>query len=192
VGDDADLVARLRAGDEEAFAAVVREHQARLLRVAQSLVDSRAVAEEVVQDTWLAVVCGVARFEERSSLKTWLFRILVNRARTTGGREHRSTPFGDDADEVFDRSGAWSVPPTPWADQADDRIVAERLAKRVHAAIPELPPTLREVVVLRDVEGLSAADVAAALGITDGHQRVLLHRGRARLRRALAPEAEAL
>jgi RNA polymerase sigma-70 factor (ECF subfamily) len=136
-------------------------------------------------------VCGVARFEERSSLKTWLFRILVNRARTTGGREHRSAPVGGDDEAVFDRAGAWAEPPAPWSDLAEDRVVAERLAKRVHAVLPDLPPSLREVVVLRDVEGLPASDVSAALGITDGHQRVLLHRGRSKLRQALAAEAEA-
>jgi RNA polymerase sigma-70 factor, ECF subfamily len=185
---DAELVARLQAGDEEAFATLVREYQPRLLRVARSLVDSTAVAEEVVQDTWLAVVCGVGRFEERSSLKTWLFRILVNRARTTGSREHRSAPVGDDVEELFDSVGAWAVPPTPWAELVDDRLEAHGLARKVHAALPELPTGLREVVVLRDVEGLSSADVATALGISDGNQRVMLHRARTRLRRRLAAD----
>jgi RNA polymerase sigma-70 factor (ECF subfamily) len=191
VGDDGELVARLQAGDEDAFATLVRQYQPRLLRVARGLVDSAAVAEEVVQDTWLAVVCGVGRFEERSSLRTWLFRILVNRARSTGSREHRSAPVGDDVEEVFDRVGAWAVPPTPWPELADDRIVAVGLARKVHAALPELPAGLREVVVLRDVEGLSSAEVATALGITDGHQRVMLHRARTRLRRRLAADVEA-
>jgi RNA polymerase sigma-70 factor, ECF subfamily len=191
VGDDGELVARLQAGDEDAFATLVRLYQPRLLRVARGLVESAAVAEEVVQDTWLAVVCGVGRFEERSSLKTWLFRILVNRARSTGSREHRSAPVGDDVEEVFDRVGTWAVPPTPWPELADDRMVAAGLARKVHAALPELPRGLREVVVLRDVEGLTSAEVATALGISDGHQRVMLHRARTRLRRRLAADVEA-
>src|SRR5205085_9103574 len=137
VTDEAGLVERLRAGDEAAFAALVRMHQASLLRVAQTVVGSRAVAEEVVQDTWLAVVRGVDRFEGRSSFKTWLFHILVNRARTSAGREHRTTSVRDDTfDDRFDGKGAWATPPVPWADQVDDRIVADRLAARVRAILP--------------------------------------------------------
>lgn len=192
---DADLLARLRAGDESAFAALVERYQSRLLRLAQSLVSSRAVAEEAVQDTWLGVVRGIDRFEGHSTLKTWLFRILVNRARTAGAKEHRTPtePLGDDGEPAvpadrFDGGGAWATPPEVWSDAADDRLVAAQLAKRVRECLDVLPPAQREVVLLRDVEGLPPADVCTVLGVTDGHQRVLLHRGRAKVRRLLEAE----
>jgi RNA polymerase sigma-70 factor (ECF subfamily) len=192
VGGEGELVARLQQGDEDAFRALVGMYQARLLRLAQTVVLSRAVAEEVVQDTWLAVVRGVDRFEGRSSFKTWLFRILLNRARSTAGREPFETSLSDlDVEDTFDRTGAWSPPPVPWADQVDERIVADRLARRVHELLPTLPDAQRQVLVLRDIEGITAAEVAAMLGVTDGHQRVLLHRGRARLREQLAMEMSA-
>jgi RNA polymerase sigma-70 factor (ECF subfamily) len=189
VGEEADLVARLQAGEEAAFVALVRMYQRSLLRLAESVVSSRSVAEEVVQDTWLAVVRGVDRFEGRSSFKTWLFHILMNRARSTSGREHRvgSLPDGD-LDDRFDATGAWAQPPVPWADLVDDRLVADHLAKRVRAILPMLPETQREVVVLRDIEGLPPADVCAVLGVTDGNMRVLLHRARAHIREQLALE----
>jgi RNA polymerase sigma-70 factor (ECF subfamily) len=187
VDPDVELVDRLRAGDEAAFVALVRMYQARMLRLAESVVGSRAVAEEVVQDTWLAVVRGVERFEGRSTLKTWLFHILLNRARTTSGREHRSDVV-DVSEERFDANGAWADPPEPWADQADDRVVAERLARRVGELVATLPAAQRQVVLLRDVEGLPAQEVAALVGVSGGNQRVLLHRGRAHLRRMLATE----
>jgi RNA polymerase sigma-70 factor (ECF subfamily) len=184
------LVDRLRGGDEQAFVELVRQYQPSLLRFAQSLVGSRAVAEEVVQDTWLAVVRGVERFEGRSSFKTWLFRILVNRARSAEGREQRAgrPDVLDDVAGRFDADGAWATPPVPWADRAEDRIVAQHLAERVRSLLPELPETQRQVVVLRDVEGLGAAEAAALLGISDGNQRVLLHRARARVRGLLEAE----
>jgi RNA polymerase sigma-70 factor (ECF subfamily) len=189
--DEEELVRRLRAGDEAAFVALVHEYQGRLLRAAEAVVTSRSVAEEVVQDTWLAVVKGVDRFEARSSFKTWLFHILLNRARTTAGREHRTTTIPDDGpDDRFDVTGAWASPPVPWSDQVDDRLVADRLAARVHELLPSLPPAQRQVVILRDVEGMCAADVAAMLGITDGNQRILLHRARSRIRQHLESEME--
>jgi RNA polymerase sigma-70 factor, ECF subfamily len=189
VSDEAVLVARLRAGDEDAFAALVREYHRPLLRVASSVVGSPSVAAEVVQDTWLAVVRGVEAFEGRSTLKTWLFHILLNRARTAAVRERRSDVV--DADVLagrFDDGGAWSVPPEPWSDRVDERVVAELLAPRVHALIDGLPANQRQVVLLRDVEGLSAPEVSTLLGISDGNQRVLLHRGRARVRAGLEAE----
>lgn len=183
VSDEGDLVVRLREGDEAAFASLVAMYQARLLRLAGTIVGSRSVAEEVVQDTWLAVVRGVERFEGRSSLKTWLFHILLNRARTTAGREHRSTPLPKgDLDDRFDANGAWATPPVPWSDQVDDRLVATRLVDRVREILPTLPEAQRQVVVLRDVEGLSGAEVSELLGLSDGNQRVLLHRARSRIR----------
>ena len=189
--DDADLVNRLRAGDEAAFVALIERYQQRMMRLAEITVGSRAVAEEVTQDTWLAVFRGVERFEGRSTLKTWLFHILLNRARSTVGRELRAGRPEQQIDDRFDRSGAWVDPPEPWADRADDRLVAEHLAARVQELLPQLPERQREVVVLRDLEGLSADDVAALVGITDGNQRVLLHRGRAQLRQLLSAEMRA-
>jgi RNA polymerase sigma-70 factor (ECF subfamily) len=185
---DSELVTRLQAGDESAFVELVTLYQGRLVRLAQTVVGSRAVAEEVTQDTWLAVLRGVERFEGRSSFQTWLFRILLNRARSAIGREQRAGRPDDTVEERFDASGAWASPPVPWADQVDDRMVAEELAARVHDLLPELPEHQRQVVVLRDVDGVSAEDVASLLGISDGNQRVLLHRGRARLRALLTTE----
>ena len=188
VRDEVALVAGLRAGDEEAFVALVREFQPAMLRLAEATVKSRAVAQEVTQDTWLAVMRGVDRFEGRSSLKTWLFRILLNRARSAVGKEERAGRPELIDDERFDATGAWADPPEPWADRADDRLVAARLADRVHVLLAELPESQRQVVVLRDVEGLPSAEVADLLGVSEGNQRVLLHRGRARLRHLLAEE----
>lgn len=185
---DSGLVDRLRSGDEAAFVELVSTYQPRLLRVAEATVGSRAVAQEVVQDTWLAVVRGVDRFEGRSSLKTWLFRVMLNRARSAGAREQRAGRPDEAVEERFDAQGAWSTPPEPWADRAEDRLVAENLSRRVHELLPQLADSQRQVVVLRDVEGLSSADVAELLGLTEGNQRVLLHRGRMRLRQLLAAE----
>jgi len=151
-------------------------------------VGNRAIAEEVCQETWLAVVRGVARFEGRSSFKTWLFRILLNRARAGARKEARAGRPEDDVAERFDASGAWASPPVPWSDRVDERLVAHDLARRVHDLLPELPEQQRQVVVLRDVEGLPAEEVASLLGISDANQRVLLHRGRARLRASLSAE----
>jgi RNA polymerase sigma-70 factor (ECF subfamily) len=185
---DSELVARLQAGDESAFVELVTRYQVRLVRFAETIVGSRAVAEEVTQDTWLAVMRGVERFEGRSSFQTWLFRILLNRARSAIGREIRAGRPDDTMEERFDASGAWASPPVPWADQVDDRLVAEHLAARVQDLLPRLPEHQRRVVVLRDVDGVSAEDVALLLGISDGNQRVLLHRGRAKLRSLLTDE----
>ena len=189
VDAEAELVDRLRAGDEAAFVTLISSYQPRLLRLAEATVGSRAVAEEVTQDTWLAVVRGVERFEGRSSLKTWLFHILLNRARSATSREQRAgRPDEDVVDERFDRSGAWAEPPEPWSDRVDDRIVAEHLAVRVQQLLPALPDGQRQVVVLRDLEGMSPSDVASLVGVSDGNQRVLLHRGRARLRELLTAD----
>lgn len=187
---DAELVDRLRSGDEAAFAALVRQYHPPMLRLAEATVGSRAVAEEAVQDTWLAVVRGVHRFEGRSSFKTWLFHILINRARSAGGHEHRSgadhTALEDP--DRFDEAGAWAEPPEPWAERAEERLVADQLARRVHDLMGQLPPSQRQVVLLRDVEELPASDVSSLVGVSNGHQRVLLHRGRARLRVLLEAE----
>jgi RNA polymerase sigma-70 factor, ECF subfamily len=191
--DDADLVRRLQAGDEAAFAVLVRRYHAPLLRLASSFVSSRAVAEEAVQETWLGVVRGIERFEGRSSIRTWLFRILVNQARTAGVREHRSIPLdiGDEAAVPagrFGRTGEWTTPPGPWTDEVDARLDAKALAGRLKHLVPELPAAQRQVFTLRDIEQMSAGDVCDVLDLTEGNQRVLLHRARSRLRGMLETE----
>jgi RNA polymerase sigma-70 factor (ECF subfamily) len=189
---DALLLGRLRGGDEEAFVTLVERYHSSMLRLAMSYVSSQAVAEEVVQDTWLAVLRGLGRFEERSSLRTWVFSILVNRARTTGVREARSVPVADAGPVVdasrFGPNGAWAVPPEPWAEEAENRVDAAKLSGLVRGGLDGLPGRQREVVVLRDVEGLSSAEVCEALAISEGNQRVLLHRGRSKLRQVLESE----
>jgi RNA polymerase sigma-70 factor (ECF subfamily) len=188
VGKEAELLGRLRAGEESAFAALVDGYHTRLVRFAQTFVASRQAAEDVAQDTWVAVITGVERFEERSSLQTWLFRICANRARTRGGADARTLPVGRPEATVspdrFDTRGSWSDPPEPWT-AIDDRLAAEALAPLALAAIAELPLPQRQVVTLRDVEGLSSKETCDVLSITEANQRVLLHRARARLRTAI-------
>ena len=191
--EDAPLLDALRAGDERAFAALVDKYGPSLLRLAQLYVSSRAVAEEVVQETWLAVLTGIERFEGRSSLKTWLFRILTNKAKTRGQREGRTLPFsslasdGDEdqtavAVERFARGGAWATPPRG---VPEERLLAGETRARVEQAISALPPNQRAVITLRDVEGLSAEEACNVLGLSETNQRVLLHRARAKVRAAL-------
>ncbi len=163
-----------------------------MLRLAAGYVPSQAVAEEVVQDTWLGFLRGLSGFEGRSSVRTWLFRILVNRAVSAGARERRSTAVADLEAAVdparFDLAGNWSVPPQHWVDLVDDQIAAKAMAGRVTLAIADLPARQREVVTLRDIEGLSSEEVCGVLEITEANQRVLLHRGRSRLRQLLESE----
>jgi RNA polymerase sigma-70 factor (ECF subfamily) len=192
VDPDQDLLDRVRAGEEQAFMDLVCRHQAALVRLARTYVSSNAVAEEVTQDTWLAVLRGLAHFEGRSTFRTWLLQILVNRARSTGVREHRSVAVGDAGPVVdasrFDASGAWMSPPQHWVEDSDERLAAESLAGPIRSALDELPPRQREVVLLRDVDGLSAEEVCDVLQISEANQRVLLHRGRSGLRGALEDE----
>ena len=187
--EDGELVAQLRAGEEQAFVALVARHHAAMLRLAGSYVSSRAVAEEVVQDTWVGVLHGIDGFAGRSSFRTWLFRILVNRATSTGVREHRSLAVGDAGPVVdrtrFDASGAWMSPPQHWVEDSDERMLAQGLTDQIQQALDALPARQREVVVLRDVDGLSGHEVCEALAISEANQRVLLHRGRSHLRQAL-------
>jgi RNA polymerase sigma-70 factor, ECF subfamily len=189
---DGELLVRLRSGDERAFVGLVECYQEQMLRLAASFVPSRAVAEEVVQDTWLALLRGLDTFEGRSSLKTWLFTILVNQARTTGTREHRSVPVADPEPAVdparFDVSGHWAEPPEHWTEAVEGRLVAGKLADRIRELMDELPARQREVVILRDVEEMSSEEVCSVLAISDGNQRVLLHRGRSRLRQLFEDE----
>ncbi|MBI5494866.1 MAG: sigma-70 family RNA polymerase sigma factor [Deltaproteobacteria bacterium] len=192
--DEAVLLERLRRGDEAAFSHLVERHHRPLLRLARSFVSSQAVAEEVVQDTWVAVITGLPTFEARSSLKTWIFRILANRARTRGVREGRSVPFsslsGDDEPAVdasrFSANGMWSRPPEAWDGNAPDTILMNGEAMRsLSRAMEELPPAQAAVVTLRDVAGMDSAEVCSVLEISETNQRVLLHRARSKLRRVL-------
>ena len=190
--DEVELVDRLRAGDEEAFVTLVRRHHTGLIRLASSYVPNRDVAEEVVQEAWLGVVRGIEKFEGRSSLKTWLYRIVVNRARSAGVREHRETPADltepNSPTERFGADGGWLEPPVPWTDQVDDRLTAAALNGRIHDCLDTLPDGQRQVVTLRDIDGLTPGETCAVLGISEANQRVLLHRGRARLRGLLDAE----
>jgi RNA polymerase sigma-70 factor (ECF subfamily) len=190
---EGELLGRLRAGDEEAFACLVDRHHAAMVRFARGYVRSPAVAEEVAQDAWLGLLRGLDRFEGRSSLRTWLFRIVANRAISAGRHERQHLPVDDSELEEdggrFSQDGWWATPPVHWADEAVDRMVAPEQAARVRQLVEELPPAQRRVVTLRDVEGLPSADVCRILGISEGNQRVLLHRARARIRRHLEQEA---
>jgi RNA polymerase sigma-70 factor (ECF subfamily) len=192
VDPDLDLLALVRAGDETAFVTLVNRYHGSMLRVARAYVPSDAIAEEAVQETWMGVVRGVEQFEGRSSFKTWLFRILINRARTAGGKEHRNLPLADVEPAVdpsrFTSGGAWAEPLESWETDADNRLVAATWSEALRAALGELPPRQREIVILRDVEGLPSEDVCSVLGVTEGNQRVLLHRGRSRLRSLLESE----
>jgi RNA polymerase sigma-70 factor (ECF subfamily) len=206
--DDTVLVPALRDGDEEAFAWLVDEYDAALRRLARHYVSTQAVADEVVQETWLAVLQGIDRFEQRSSLKTWIFRILMNKARTRGVREHRSVPASslglDDADnggfgpdwfrppEDPEAAGHWAALPARWEEQPQDRLLSRETLDRVQDSIAALPTNLRQVLVLRDIEGWSADEVCNVLSLSPSNQRVLLHRARARVRMDLAEFFEPL
>ena len=188
---DKELLDRLRNGDEEAFVMLVARYQQPMLRLARSMVSSYAVAEEAVQDTWMGVVRGVDRFEGRSTFKTWLFRILVNRTRSAGSSEpsearlevlHAVDPAR------FDAEGQWADPLDRWTAESDDRLDAAAWMPVLKAALDHLPSRQREVVLLCDVEGLSNEEACAVLGVSPGNQRVLLHRGRSRLREVLEAE----
>lgn len=195
--DDLALVRRLLAGDEAAFTQVVERYHGPLIRFALLFVANREVAEEVVQDTWVAVLNGLSSFQGRSALKSWIFSIVANRAKTRAVREKRTITFSElsspdvndehavDPDR-FTATGAWASPPGRW-----DRDTPERLLLRqealgvVEAALAELPPNQQAVVTLRDIDGLDAAEVCNVLEISETNQRVLLHRGRSKIRSAL-------
>lgn len=200
--DETELVLQLRRGDEAAFAGLVERYHAPMLRLARSFVPSAEVAEEVVQEAWLGVLQGIDRFEGRSSLKTWLFRILTNIARTRGERESRTVPFSSlaraeaDGDEPAldpDRfmaegqpgAGMWANPPKAWHDLPEERLLSNEVMGVVAAAIDRLPPAQRTVILLRDVQNLSAEEACNALEVSETNQRVLLHRARSKVRREL-------
>jgi RNA polymerase sigma-70 factor (ECF subfamily) len=195
--DESKLLVALRSGDEQAFAGLIDRYHASMLRVARSYVATREAAEDVVQETWLAVIKGLDSFEGRSSLKTWIFRILVNRARSRGQREARSQPFsaitsGRDEPAVdparfYDTGrwvGFWSAPPTLHSPE-EQQVIATEAGQQILAAIGQLPDSQRIVITLRDVEGLSDSEVCQLLDISEANQRVLLHRARTKARAAL-------
>ena len=195
------LVDRLRAGDSRAFRELVQTHHANLIRLAGTFVPSHAVAEEVVQETWIAVIRGIDRFEQRSTLKTWITRILVNIARTKGVKERRTVPMSSVGDENTDgpavdayrfagpggrsAKGSWTHPPALWSQLPEEVVGSGETISLVVETIAKLPEQQKSVVMLRDVEDWSSSEVCAALGITEANQRVLLHRGRSTVRRIL-------
>jgi RNA polymerase sigma-70 factor (ECF subfamily) len=192
VDADGELLARVRAGEEAAFVALAARHHTAMLRLARSFVANTHVAEEVVQDTWLVVLRGLEGFEGRSTFRGWLFAILVNRARSTGEREHRSMAVGAGEPAVngsrFDAAGAWASPPRHWVEESEERMFAQGLAPSIDAALSALPSLQRDVVVLRDIDGLSGQEACEVLEISEANQRVLLHRARSRLRQTLEAE----
>ena len=199
MADDVELVARLRAGDEDAFVTLVEQYHTTLLRVAETMVPTRAVAEEVVQDTWLGVVRGIDRFEGRSSFRTWVLQIVANIARTRAVREARSVPFSsfelDSVEPAIEPErfrgpddpfpGHWRSYPTDWRTIPEQQLLSAETVELVKRAIEELPETQRLVITLRDVTGCSADEVCETLGVSAANERVLLHRARARVRARL-------
>jgi RNA polymerase sigma-70 factor (ECF subfamily) len=205
---DDDLVSALKAGDEAALTVLVQRHHAALLRVARLYLRDSHAAEEVVQDTWLAVLTGIDRFEGRAAFKTWLFHILANKARTRWTRDKRSVPLSslasDDPDAPGEPAvdpdrfrppghrwaGHWAVPPANWARIPEERLLARETLEVMREAIAKLPPRQRQVILLRDVEGWPPEEVCEALDISDGNQRILLHRARSQVRAALEVHLE--
>jgi RNA polymerase sigma-70 factor, ECF subfamily len=205
---DDRLLEQLRAGDEQAFSQVVSEWSPMLLRLAMAHTPSRAAAEEVVQDTWVAVLGGIDRFEGRSSLRTWVISILLNKARTKGERERRVLPFSllrrreeegrDEPSVPPDRfqgrrgesPGAWARPPAEWA-SPEETLASDAARTAMLEAIAALPPRQRDVITMRDILGLSSEEVRNALEVTATNQRVLLHRARSKVRAVLEDHFEA-
>lgn len=201
--DETQLIRALRQGDEAAFETLIERYHNALVRLAQMYVPDRAAAEEVTQETWLGVLQGIDRFEGRSSLKTWIFRILTNTAKTRGQRESRSLPFSAFEDSSAEAEPAvdparfrpegerWArhwrpeAEPHPWDERPEAYVEVQEVQTRLQAAIAALPPQQREVITLRDVEGWPADEVCNVLEISETNQRVLLHRARAKVRRAL-------
>jgi RNA polymerase sigma-70 factor, ECF subfamily len=199
------LLSALRRGDEATFVELVERYGGPLRRLARTFVRDTAVADEVVQETWMAVLQGIDRFEARSSLKTWIYRILTNKAKTRAERERRSVPFsalaepGDDGPSVpperfldadHHRAGRWAAPPARWDTVPDASLATRETLACVRAAIDDLPPAQQQVITLRDVEGWSADEVCELLELSEGNQRVLLHRARSKVRAALESELD--
>lgn len=199
--DDRVLISRLRRGEEAAFDSLVAKHHSALIRIAMGFVADREAAEEVAQDTWMTVIQSLDLFEERSSLRSWIFGILIHKAKDRGVREKRHLTFSvlesidDEREEAVDparfhqsgeRAGHWAFPPQPWDDQTPEKLLASKQAvAAMRRAIDGLPPTLRTVLILRDMEGMESADVCAMLQITETNLYVRLHRARERVRQAV-------
>jgi RNA polymerase sigma-70 factor, ECF subfamily len=204
--DDVELVDRLRHRDEAAFAALIDRYHAQLVCLAAYYVPNRAVAEEVAQETWIGVLRGIDRFEGRSSLRTWLFRILTNRAKRRGEQESRSIPFaafspadGEEFEEVEPErflpaghqwAGHWAALPQDWRETPEERLLSDETRALVQRAIDTLPPNQRLVITMRDVEGWPSDEVCNVLSITETNQRVLLHRARSKVRAQLERHLE--
>jgi RNA polymerase sigma-70 factor, ECF subfamily len=200
IDDDRSLLMRLRAGDEAAFMELVDRYDSQLRRLARTFVRTDALADDVVQETWLGVIKGLQGFEERSSLKTWIFRILANRARTRAVREARQIPFsslapqdeeGPSVDPDNFQDGGWRQPPGRFDTEPETNLLTGELRGRLAAAIDTLPEQQRTVITLRDVAGLEGPEVADLLGISEGNQRVILHRARSSVRQQLTGYLEA-
>lgn len=199
--DELELVLALRAGDEAAFTTLVNRYQSAMFQVALAYVPSHAIAEEVVQEAWLGVLHGIGRFERRSQLKTWIMRIVINRAKRRGSEEARTIPFSVmqptrdeftpsvDPDRFRGPSdpwpGNWWSPPASWSQIPEDRLLSREMLDQMRRALDRLPERQREALTLRDVIGYSAAEVCNVLAISETNQRVLLHRARSRVRAAL-------
>jgi RNA polymerase sigma-70 factor (ECF subfamily) len=192
---DDRLVDRVQQGDRDAVRELVVRYHAAMLAVARLYARNRATAEEIVQDSWVAVLDGIGSFERRASLKTWLLAIVANKARSRAARDGRIVLFDDLAPDPdgpgldpdrFDAAGHWSDPPLPWDEMSPERLAGDReLVRRIGAAIEGLPPAQRAIVLLRDVEGIDARAACNILGVSESNQRVLLHRARTRLRAVL-------
>ena len=197
--NEAELIARLRAGDERAFESLVEQHYSTMLAVARTYVKTRAIAEEVVQDAWIGVLNGIDRFEGRSALRTWIIRIVINTATTRGVREARAVPFsslapeGEEAAVDADRfrgaedafPGHWKAYPGDWHALPEEVLAGRETMDVVIQTIEQLPAAQKVVITLRDIQGCSAEEVCDALDVSPGNQRVLLHRARSRVRAAL-------
>lgn len=200
--EDLHVIENLRSGNEIAFVSLIDRYHASMLRLAMVFVSSQPVAEEVVQEAWMGVLQGLNRFEGRSSLKTWIFRILTNCAKTRAQREGRSVPFSSLPDFNSDVPepaleperffgpdlqwpGHWVSFPHSWDEIPEERILSQETLTRIQEAIDALPPGQREVITLRDIEGWSSDETCNLLRVSEANQRVLLHRARSKVRRAL-------
>jgi RNA polymerase sigma-70 factor (ECF subfamily) len=185
--DDLELLRRVVAGDESAFTELVTRYHQKLVQIARYYVRTQSSAEDVAQETWIGVIKGADRFEGRSSMSTWLFRICANRARSIAVRENRVVQVDMDRTPVvassrFDQGGFWCDPPVPFTELVDDRVANEAMLGAVTSALALLKDPARSVVTLRDVEGLTTSEVADVLGLSEANVRVILHRGRAQIR----------
>lgn len=196
IPDESEFIAKLRSGDERAFMELVERHHAGLLRMAQIFVSDRALAEEIVQETWLAVIHGIDAFEGRASIKTWIFAIMTNQAKRHASKARRTINLSAldrlDAEDLYDvdasrfaGNGHWLEPPLRWRINPEERLQRAQLLDVIKGCIESLPEKQRIVVTMRDVQGFTTQDVTSVLGISEGNQRLLLHRARAAIRLAI-------